>query len=94
MVWVKQCRHAVVLNAFALRMTLVAAAVAITGVAFAYDIHTKTLTPIREKKAPAGAPLRLVEGGKLRFAIVTDDVRRDKKAIDLLREVFAKTVGS
>ena len=73
---------------------LAAAAVAITGVAFAYDIHTKTLTPIREKKAPAGAPLRLVEGGKLRFAIVTDDARRDKKAIDLLREVFAKTVGS
>ena len=69
------------------------AAAAVTGVAFAYDIHTKALTPITEKTAPAGAPLRLVEGGKLRFAIVTDDARRDKKAIDLLREVFAKTVG-
>ena len=77
----------------ALTNVLAVAAAAVTGVAFAYDIHTKALTPITEKAAPAGAALRLVEGGELKFAIVTDDAKRDKKAVELLREVFAKTVG-
>ncbi len=64
------------------------------SVSAAYDIHTKALTPITEKPAPAGAAMRFVEGGALRFAIVTDDAKRDAKAVALLREVFEKTVGS
>ena len=37
--------------------------------AAAYDLHTPALTPIAEEPAPAGAPVALVEGGRLRFAI-------------------------
>ena len=58
-----------------------------------YDLHTRALTPIEEKAAPAGGPMKFVENGELRFAIVTDDAKRDEKALELLREVFAKTVG-
>ena len=60
---------------------------------FAYDIHTKALTPITERPAPAGTAMRFVDGGELKFAIVTDDAKRDEKAIALLREVFTRTVG-
>ena len=66
---------------------------ALAASASAYDIHNKALTPITEKPAPAGAVMRFVDGGEPRFAIVTDDVKRDKKAIDLLCEVFEKTTG-
>ena len=38
---------------------LAVAAAAVAGSALAYDIHTKALTPIREKAAPTGAALRL-----------------------------------
>lgn len=61
--------------------------------AFGYDIHSKALTPVVEKPAPAGEAMRFVEDGKLRFAIVTDDVRRNAKAIALLKEVFKRTTG-
>ena len=37
--------------------------------AFAYDLHTPALTPITEEPPPPGAPVKLVEGGRLRFAI-------------------------
>lgn len=61
--------------------------------AFAYDIHTKALTPIAEKPVPDGEPMQFVEDGELKFAIVTDDAKRDAKAVALLREVFGKTTG-
>ena len=71
---------------------MLAAMLAGTSV-FAYDIHTKALTPITEKPVPAGTAMRFVEDGELRFAIVTDDAKRDAKAVALLREVFEKTTG-
>ncbi len=37
--------------------------------AAAYDLHTPALTPITEDPEPAGDPVALVEGGRLRFAI-------------------------
>ena len=58
-----------------------------------YDLHTRALTPIAEKPAPAGKPLRLVEAGEVKFPIVTDDAKRDADAVALLREVFEKTTG-
>ena len=76
-----------------LAAALAAAVCLASATADAYDIHTRALTPITEKPAPEGGPLRFVEGGELRFAIVTDDAKRDKKALDLLKEAFDKTVG-
>ena len=70
-----------------------AAALATAGAAFAYDIHTKALTPITEKPAPAGPEMKFVDGGELKFAIVTDNAKRDEQAVALLREVFEKTTG-
>ncbi len=61
--------------------------------ALGYDIHTKALTPVEEKPAPAGKAMRFVEEGRLRFSIATDDEARDAKAIALLKEVFARTAG-
>ncbi len=70
------------------------AAVGLAGLqAQAYDIHTKALTPIQERPAPAGEAMAFVENGALRFAIVTDNEARDAKAVALLREVFEKTAG-
>ncbi|MBR0056981.1 MAG: hypothetical protein IJP66_06590, partial [Kiritimatiellae bacterium] len=38
-----------------------------------YDLHTRALTPIVEKPVPEGGAVTLVEDGRLRFAIETDD---------------------
>lgn len=48
------------------------AVIGLLGSCLAYDLHTRELTPIVEKARPSGAPMRLVENGELRFAIVTD----------------------
>ena len=48
------------------------AVIGLLGSCLAYDLHTRELTPIVEKPRPSGAPMRLVENGELRFAIVTD----------------------
>ena len=76
------------------RLSMFACAALAAASAVAYDIHTKALTPITEKPAPAGASMRFVENGALRFAVVTDDAKRDAQAVALLREVFEKTVGA
>ena len=75
-----------------LAVTLCAALAAAS--ALAYDIHTRALTPITERPVTAGVAMRFVENGALRFVIVTDDEKRDAKAVALLSEVFEKTVGS
>ena len=48
----------------------VVALVALTG--FGYDIHLKSLTPVKELARPAGAEMRFVEKGGLNFAIALD----------------------
>ena len=73
------------------RLSMFACAALAAASAVAYDIHTKALTPITEKPAPAGASMRFVENGALRFAVVTDDAKRDAQAVALLREVFEKS---
>ena len=45
---------------------------ALVGAAFAYDLKTVELVPVKFQKTPAHAPVRLVENGKLNFAIVAD----------------------
>lgn len=38
----------------------------------AYDLHIKTLTPIKEQAKPAGGDMVFVKDGKLNFAVVID----------------------
>ena len=45
---------------------------ALAGSAFAYDLKTVELVPVKFQKAPVHAPVKLVENGKLNFAIVAD----------------------
>ena len=44
----------------------------LAGSAFAYDLKTVELVPVKFQKAPVHAPVKLVENGKLNFAIVAD----------------------
>lgn len=71
----------------------------------AYDIRTKTLVPVTLQKAPTHAPLKLIEGGQLNFAIVFDKKaesemqgkNRTRKsiapAVEALSEAIAKCTG-
>lgn len=69
----------------------------------AYDIHTRALTPVAEKRVPAGEPMRFVEGGELRFAIVCNTRAESGckyesrqsigPAVKLLADHFERTVG-
>ena len=72
----------------------------------AYDIHTSALTPITEDAVPSGAPMRLVEGGRLRFAIAWNPACETNcgpyrptmasigPALDVLTNAFAHVFGS
>ena len=78
---------------------------ALVGAAFAYDLKTVELVPVKFQKTPAHAPVRLVENGKLNFAIVADldaERRMQKKnrtdksiepALKILQEAFFKCTG-
>ena len=69
----------------------------------AYDLHTRALTPIAEKPAPAGGQMRFVDAGELKFAIVLDTkAEKDCKyasgksiepAAELLADHFERTAG-
>jgi len=47
-------------------------ALALPCAALAYDLHIKTLTPIREQAKPAGGDMVFIKDGQLNFAIVLD----------------------
>ena len=49
-----------------------AALMALTSSVFAYDLKTVELVPVKFQKAPAHTSVKLVENGKIKFAIVTD----------------------
>ena len=66
--------------------------------ALAFDLHTKALPKIDDLKPPAGGPVKLVENGKLRFAIVGDLRKLNYRsspfyAGNVLKEAFRNTVG-
>ena len=77
----------------------------LTVSSFSYDLKTKELVPVKFQKAPAHAPVKLVENGKIKFAIVTDlnaENRMKGKnktqksiapAIRTLQEAFQKCTG-
>ena len=44
----------------------------IVGILSAYDVKTKELVPVKFEKAPAHSAVKMVENGKLTFAIVAD----------------------
>ncbi|MBQ2629106.1 MAG: DUF4838 domain-containing protein [Kiritimatiellae bacterium] len=54
------------------KTALSVAASALAAASFAYDLHNPALTPVEEGPRPAGAAIRLVEGGKVNFAVVAD----------------------
>lgn len=54
-------------SAFALGCVAVAA-----SSTWAYDIHLKSLTPVKELERPAGAEMKFVENGELRFCVTLD----------------------
>ena len=54
-------------NAFALGCAAIAA-----SSTWAYDIHLKSLTPVKELVRPAGAEMKFVENGELRFCVTLD----------------------
>lgn len=56
----------------AMKRIISAAAAACTLGAVAVDIHLGSLTPVKEHPRPAGAPLALIENGRLNFAVVID----------------------
>ena len=68
-----------------------------------YDVHTKALVPVTFEETPVHTPLRLVENGVLRFAIVADlkheaEVKSNspkclESAIAVLAEAFEKCTG-
>ena len=76
----------------------------IVGILSAYDVRTKELVPVKFEKAPAHAAVKMVEDGKLNFAIVADlnaeqKMQRKNKteksiapAIEILKEAFLKSV--
>ena len=77
----------------------------ITAVLSAYDVKTVELVPVKFEKAPSHAPVRMVENGKLNFAIVADlqaENRMQRKnkteksiapAIEILKEALKKCTG-
>ena len=92
-----------------MRLTLafaaLAASLAAAAPAFAYDIHTRALTPVKEGARPAGGAMPFVSGGRLDFAIVADlaaEARAMKSnstqasvapAVEVLVEAFRRTTG-
>lgn len=86
-------------------VALYAAAIVAPLCANAYDLHTKELTPIKEEKAPVGAPVKLIEDGQLKFVIAAD-LQAEKRtknchaeksiapAIEILKEAFALASGT
>ena len=52
-------------------VALCAAALA-SACAGAYDIHLKSLTPVKELAKPSGAAMKFVENGELRFCVALD----------------------
>ena len=40
--------------------------------AHAYDIHLKSLTPVKELAKPAGGAMKFVENGELKFCVALD----------------------
>ena len=44
----------------------------LTGTLLGYDVRTKELVPVKFEKASVHAPVKMVENGKLNFAIVAD----------------------
>ena len=81
------------------------AASILPAVSFAYDIHTRALTPIVEDAVPQGAEMQFVRNGSLDFVIVADakaeaktgKVNRTEKsigpAVALLADAFEKATG-
>ena len=67
----------------------------------AYDLDNRALTPVTHEETPRHAPLKLVENGELKFAIITDkkaekNGRTGKSiapAVKILTEAFKKTTG-
>jgi hypothetical protein len=66
----------------------------------AYSLTNPALTPVKIQKTPDHTPLKLVENGKLKFAIITDkkaEYRHGKSiqpAIALLQEAFKNCCGT
>ena len=85
--------------------TAALAFLALSSAVFAYDLKTKELVPVKFQKAPVHAPVKLIENGKLNFAIVADLTaerrmqkrNRTKKSIEpalqTLQEAFFKCTG-
>ena len=85
--------------------TAALAFLALSSAAFAYDLKTKELVPVKFQKAPVHAPVKLIENGKLNFAIVADltaEQRMQKKnktaksiepALKTLQEAFFRCTG-
>ena len=88
------------------KVLLYLAAGVLPAVSFAYDIHTKALTPIVEDAAPQGAAMPFVRNGAPDFVLVTDTkaeadvgrVNRTEKsiapAVEFLAEAFEKATGT
>lgn len=88
------------------RLSIVVGALLLSANGWAYDLHTKALTPIVEDPVPAGGPLELVSRGKLNFALVADlhsedgvgKVNRTEKsigpALELLATAFERATGT
>ena len=87
---------------------LLLAAVALSAATvWSYDLKTVELVPVKFEKAPSHAPVKMVENGKLNFAIVADlkaekRMRAAKKsrseesiapAIEILTEAIEKCTG-
>ena len=87
---------------------LLLAAVALSAATvWSYDLKTVELVPVKFEKAPSHAPVKMVETGKLNFAIVADlkaekRMRAAKKsrseesiapAIEILTEAIEKCTG-
>ena len=78
----------------------------LVGTLSAYDLKTKELVPVKFEKAPVHSPVKMVENGKLNFAIVADlqaenRMRRKNKteksiapAIEILKEAVQKCTGT
>lgn len=85
-----------------LTLVMALSAVLLTG----YDLKTKELVPVKFRKAPAHKAFKLVENGKLKFAIVADlrkeqAMRKTNKtarsiapAVETLKDAFLKCTGS
>lgn len=64
------------------------------GSAFSYDLNNPALTPVKLAPAPVHGDLKLVENGKLNFAIVTAKRGKHAKAVGVLSEAFEKCTGA